>query len=96
VVTPLVWQRWKDQLKKHPDREWVDFLVRRRARLVKRQGAMYEQSKHREVIENYLENKVKRDRLSDPKTSGSRNVNSFFVWCNILRKGNQGNRECAF
>jgi len=28
VVTLLVWQRWEEELKGHPEREWVDFLVR--------------------------------------------------------------------
>ena len=28
LVMPLVWQRWEEELKDHPDREWVDFLVR--------------------------------------------------------------------
>ena len=28
VVTPLVWQQWESELEGHPDREWVQLLIR--------------------------------------------------------------------
>ena len=56
VVTPLVWQKWEEELGGHPDRRWVEFLVRgirdgfrvghdqRTATLGERRGGMYETS----------------------------------------------------
>ncbi len=28
VVTSLKWQEWRRELENHPDKEWVEFLVR--------------------------------------------------------------------
>ena len=28
IVTPLIWQSWQSELEEHPDKEWVEFLVR--------------------------------------------------------------------
>ena len=28
VITPLVWQQWEMELEDHPNKEWVQFLVR--------------------------------------------------------------------
>ncbi len=59
VVTPLVWQLWEEELEGHPDREWVELLVRgikegfrlghEESRVVLREGSgtMYEASEHR-------------------------------------------------
>ena len=27
VVTPLIWQRWEYDLREHPDRDWVKYMV---------------------------------------------------------------------
>ncbi len=60
VKTPLVWQEWSHELESHPDREWVEFLVRgireefrvghnqERVVLTEKRGIMYEGSQHRD------------------------------------------------
>ena len=75
VVTPLVWQQWEKELEDHPDREWVEFLVRgiregfRLGRdqgavtLSERGGSMYEASEHRGIIEEYLAKEVQGKRV---------------------------------
>ncbi len=75
VVTPLVWQQWEEELREHPDREWVEFLVmgvregfrlghdQSKVVLKERRGTMYEASHHRGVIHEYLENEVQCRRI---------------------------------
>ena len=75
VVTPLVWQQWEEELREHPDREWVEFLVtgvregfrlghdQSKVVLKERRGTMYEASQHREVIQEYLEKEVQGRRI---------------------------------
>ena len=69
VVTPLKWKKWKEELSEHPDKVWVEFLVRgiregfrlgcdqRKTGLVRRGGTMYEATQHRKIIGDYLEKK---------------------------------------
>ncbi len=76
VVTPLVWQQWEEELREHPDREWVEFLVtgvregfrlghdQSKVVLKERRGTMYEASQHREVIQEYLEKEVQGRRIA--------------------------------
>ncbi len=75
VVTPLLWQRWEEELKEHSDREWVEFLVRgikcgfrlghdqTKVTVKGRSGSMYEASQHREIISKYLEEEVQGKRV---------------------------------
>ena len=75
VVTPLLWQRWEEELEEHPDREWVEFLVRgikfgfrlghdqSKVATEERGGSMYEASQHREIISKYLEEEVQNERV---------------------------------
>ncbi len=75
VVTPLVWQLWEEELEGHPDREWVELLVRgikegfrlghEESRVVLREGSgtMYEASEHRDIISEYLEREVQSKRV---------------------------------
>jgi len=75
VVTPLVWQQWEEELREHPDREWVEFLVRgiregfrlghdqSSVVLEERGGPMCEASQHRDVIREYLAKEVQGRRV---------------------------------
>ncbi len=75
VVTPLLWQRWEEELEEHPDREWVEFLVRgikfgfrlghdqSKVATEERGGSMYKASQHREIISKYLEEEVQNERV---------------------------------
>lgn len=75
VVTPLKWRQWAEELEEHPDRDWVEFLVRgircgfrlghdqARVEVKERCGAMYEASKHSQVISDYLEEEVQGRRV---------------------------------
>ncbi len=75
VVTPLKWHEWEMELRGHPDKEWVEFLIRgiregfrlghdqSSVVLRQRKGAMYEASQHREVISNYLEAEERANRV---------------------------------
>ncbi len=75
VVTPLKWQQWEKDLGEHPDKEWVEFLVRGlrrgfrlghdqdRSRLGSQTGSMYEASQHRDIITNYLQNELQERRI---------------------------------
>ena len=75
VVTHLLWQQWEEELEEHPDREWVEFLVRgikfgfrlghdqSKVATEERGGSMYEASQHREIISKYLEEEVQNERV---------------------------------
>ncbi len=75
VVTPLKWKKWKEELSEHPDKVWVEFLVRgiregfrlgcdqRKTGLVRRGGTMYEATQHRKIIGDYLEKEVAERRV---------------------------------
>jgi len=75
VVTPLLWQQWERELEEHPDRDWVEFLVRgvrhgfrlghdQSAIVLKeRKGSMYETSQHREIITDYLQTELRERRI---------------------------------
>jgi len=70
VVTPLRWRAWEEELLEHPDREWVEFLLRgvrdgfrlghdqSDVRLERRSGTMYEATQHSTIIREYLEKEV--------------------------------------
>ncbi len=74
-MTPLLWQKWEEELKEHSDREWVEFLVRgikcgfrlghdqTKVTVKGRSGSMYEASQHREIISKYLEEEVQGKRV---------------------------------
>ncbi len=74
-MTPLEWQQWERELEGHPDREWVDLLVRgikegfrlghdqTKVVLEERGGSMYEVSQHRGIIKEYLEKEVRSRRV---------------------------------
>ncbi len=75
VVSPLRWRVWQEELKEHPDTEWVEFLVRgirngfrlghdqRKVVLERRGGTMYEATQHSGVIGDYLEKEVSAKRV---------------------------------
>ena len=75
VVTPLIWHRWEKDLEEHPDREWVEYLVKgikggfrlghdqNKVALMERGGSMYEAAQHREIINKYLEKEVRNERV---------------------------------
>ncbi len=75
VVTPLIWQRWEYDLREHPDRDWVNYMVRgirdgfrlgcdqSSVTLLEKGGTMYEASQHREVICKYLDEEVQNERV---------------------------------
>jgi len=74
VVTPLKWQSWWDELQEHPDRVWVEYLVRglrdgfrighdqSRVAMRRRRGMCFEASQH-EVIDDYLKKEVAEKRV---------------------------------
>ncbi len=79
VRTPLVWQEWNYELENHPDKEWVEFLVRgirerfrirhnqERVMLREKTGIMYEGSQHREIISKYLQVEESAGRIHKVK-----------------------------
>ncbi len=75
IVTPLCWRAWKEELADHPDRQWVEFLLRGiktgfrvghdqgLATLERRRGTMYEATEHSAIIGEYLEREVRERRV---------------------------------
>ncbi len=75
VETPLEWQAWKEDLESHPDRAWVEWIVKGiqsgfrvghdqgRVVLKEKRGVMYEGSQHREIIGKYLREEVSAGRV---------------------------------
>ncbi len=75
VVTPLVWQQCESELDGHPDREWVELLVRgikegfrlghdqSKVVLEETGGSMYEAVQHSDIIREYLEKEVQNKRV---------------------------------
>ncbi len=103
VVTPLWWRAWEEELLEHPDREWVEFLVRgvkcgfrlghdqRKLKLEQRSGTMYEATQHSTIISEYLEKEVREKRVwrmgESAQVSGVQ-LSPFGV---IPKKGKPGN-----
>ena len=102
VVTPLRWRAWEEELLEHPDREWVEFLLRgvrdgfrlghdqSDVRLERRSGTMYEATQHSTIIREYLEKEVREKRVwilgESPQVSGIQ-LSPFGV---IPKKGKPG------
>ncbi len=75
VITPLVWQQWERELEDHPDKEWVQFLVRgiwqgfrvghdQSVRELRRcSGNMCSAREQRAVIQEYLDEEVEAGRV---------------------------------
>ncbi len=75
VANPLVWQQWESELDRHPDREWVELLIRglkggfrlghdqSKVVLEEKGGFMYEASQHSDIIREYLEKEVQSRRV---------------------------------
>ncbi len=75
MITPLVWQQWERELEDHPDKEWVQFLVRgirqgfrvghdQSVRELRRcSGNMCSAREQRAVIQEYLDEEVEAGRV---------------------------------
>ena len=75
VVTPLVWQQWESELEGHPDREWVQLLIRgikggfrlghdqSKVVLEKKGKSMYDAPQHSDIIREYLVKEVQNRRV---------------------------------
>ncbi len=75
VVTPLLWQQWEKELEEHPDRAWVEFLIRgvrhgfrvghdQSTTVLKVQrGSMYKTSQHKGIVSDYLQNELRERRI---------------------------------
>ena len=75
VITPLVWQQWERELEDHPDKEWVQFLVRgirqgfrvghdqSVGELRRCRGNMCSAREQSAVIQEYLDKEVEAGRM---------------------------------
>ncbi len=75
VITPLVWQQWEMELEDHPDKDWVQFLVRgirqgfrvghdqSVGELRRCSGNMCSAREQRAVIQEYLDEEVEAGRV---------------------------------
>ncbi len=75
MITPLVWQQWERELEGHPDKEWVQFLVRgiqqgfrvghdqSVGELRRCRGNMSSAREQRAVIQEYLDEEVEAGRI---------------------------------
>ena len=102
VVTPLKWQSWQHELQDHPDKEWVEYLVRglkdgfrighdqTKVSMKQRRGMIFEASQHGDIIDDYLENEESERRiwrLSQNPQEGEVQCSPFGV---IPKKGKPG------
>lgn len=75
VVAPLSWRKWEEELMHHPDKEWVEFLVRdircdsrlghdqARGHVQCKRRFMYKALEHKEVVTDYLGTEVASGRV---------------------------------
>ncbi len=102
VVTPLKWLSWWSELQEHPDKEWVEYLVRglkygfrigddqSRVTMTRKRGMAFEASHHEELIDDYLkkeESEKKMWRLSYDTLNSEVQCSPFGV---IPKKGRPG------
>ncbi len=91
-MSPLRWRVWQEELKEHPDTEWVEFLVRgirdgfrlgrdqSKVVLERRGGTRYEATQHSGVIGNYLEKEVSETLLFNQGLAESTRRRYDSVW----------------
>ncbi len=102
VVIPLKWQEWRRELENHPDKEWVEFLVRGirqgfQIRHNKRSGSLDSSSKnmfnareHEAVIQDYLEEELRTGRVWRVNPGDGRDRVQCSPFGVIPKKGRQG------
>ena len=101
VITTLVWQQWEMELEDHPDKEWVQILVRgiqqgfcvghdqSVGELRRCRGNMCSSREQRAVIQEYLDEEVEASRVwrVSPKEEAKVHCSPFGV---IPKKGKPG------